>query len=404
MRLAVDAAAIAEQAFVLGYPLVLTDRTMAQATAVAQRDPGAMRAPVNELVVGRDTPDTLRIAAWLDVAAQPLVLSVPDTRGRFCMLWLRDAYNAVFATVGAQATDTAPQALGVLGPASHHVRLPDWLAPVPSPTRVVHLTGCVEAVGEPEEELLAWAGEAFALTPLGGSAAPPAPAGDTASALSPVEQVERMDAPTYFSELLRLVDDNPPEPAGRTLLEQLRELIAAPELRPDLERGLRRGRRAVAAAAAQLPRETVARWRIGIGNAGGDRVRRASTARAGLGADPATEALTARLDCDAAGRPLTGRSRYELCFAPEGIPPVHGFWSLTAHGPDASYSIGDRHGLALDLDGSLPIYLQSRPPARPRRSNWLPVPAGPFTIVLKLYWPAERALRLWTPPALTRTA
>ena len=72
---ALDAAAVAERAFVLGYPLVLTHRTMAQATAVTQRDPASMRAPVNQLVQGRDTPDTLRISAWLDLAAEPLVLS-----------------------------------------------------------------------------------------------------------------------------------------------------------------------------------------------------------------------------------------------------------------------------------------------------------------------------------------
>jgi hypothetical protein len=322
------------------------------------------------------------------------------------MLWLRDAYNAVFATVGAQMTEAPTRSWGVLGPACRHMKLPDRLSPLASPTRVVHLTGCVEAVGEPDDELLEWAEDGFALAPLDDDrAASPAPARRTPSALSPVEQIERMDAPAFFAELLQLVDDNPPDPSGRALLDQLRELTTTPELRPELERGFRRARRAVAAAAAQLPRETVARWRIGphgIGNRGADRMHRASAARTGLGDDPAAEALTARLDCDPEGRPLTGRERYELCFAPEGIPPVHGFWSLTARGADATYSIGDRHGLTLELDGSLPIYLQHRPPARRHCSNWLPVPAGDFTIVLKLYWPAEHALRHWTPPALTR--
>ena len=66
-------------------------------------------------------------------------------------------------------------------------------------------------------------------------------------------------------------------------------------------------------------------------------------------------------------------------------------------------SLGDRDGLTLDGDGSLPIHIQHDRPARARRSNWLPAPAGDFTLVLRLYWPREEVLdRRWTPPAVTR--
>ena len=137
--------------------------------------------------------------------------------------------------------------------------------------------------------------------------------------------------------------------------------------------------------------------------AGADGVRRASAARAGLGADPATDALSAWLDADVDGRPLSGEGRYLLRFAPGQAPPVHGFWSLTARADGTAYSIGDLRGLKLDLDGSLPIYIQHTPPARVRRSNWLPIPAGDFSIALSLYWPAEPALQHdWEPPALER--
>ena len=107
---ALDVAAVAEQAFVLGYPLLLSQRTMA-------------RAPVNQLVLTRDTPDTLRLSAWLDLAAEPLVLSVPDTSGRYYALWMRDAFNTVFSSIGARTTGTEPRDFGVLGPDSHAVRL-----------------------------------------------------------------------------------------------------------------------------------------------------------------------------------------------------------------------------------------------------------------------------------------
>lgn len=392
---AMDVAAVAERAFVLGYPLVLTKRTMA-------------RAPVNQLVLCRDTPDTLQLSAWLDLAAEPLVLSVPDTSGRYYALWMRDAFNTVFSSIGARTTGTEPRAFGVLGPDSHAVRLGSGLTTVASPTRVVHLAGCVEAVAERDDAVLDWARERFSLSPLshwrGLRPRRRAAAAPQRSDRSPVDEVERMDARAFFAELLRLAQDNPPDLDGRLLLDRLREIAAVPEYYPEVERGLRRGRAAVRAAARRGLGETSGHWTIAnVSDA--DHVRRASAARADLGVGPAREALSARLDADADGEPLTGERRYLLRFAPAQAPPVHGFWSLTARADSSAFSIGDLRGLRLDLDGSLPIYVQHRPPARVRRSNWLPVPSEGFSIVLSLYWPAEPALQhTWEPPALERVA
>src|SRR4051794_13796941 len=93
-----DVSTIAEKAFVLTYPLVLMSRIMAQATAVVAPEPDTMHAPINALVHARDTPDTLRSSGWLDLAPEPIILSVPDTRGRFYALWLRDAWNNLFVS------------------------------------------------------------------------------------------------------------------------------------------------------------------------------------------------------------------------------------------------------------------------------------------------------------------
>jgi hypothetical protein len=94
-----------------------------------------------------------------------------------------------------------------------------------------------------------------------------------------------------------------------------------------------------------------------------------------------------------------------LRFGPDAAPPVHGLWALSTHPAieGRSITLGDRDGLTLDGDGSLPIHIQHDRPARARRSNWLPAPAGDFTLLLSLYWPHEEVLtRRWTPPAVTR--
>jgi hypothetical protein len=382
---------------------------MAQATAVVAPEPGTMRAPVNALVHGRDTPDTLRISGWLDLAAEPIVLSLPATHGRYYAIWLRDAWNTVFASLGARTTGTEACAFALLGPRRHGVHVHPDLTPIAAPTRTVHVAGCIEAVGETDDE----ARDGFGLTPLSrwrGDHGPASPSFvDARDPVAPVEQVERMDARAYFLEVARLVDDNPPNLAGRAALDLLHEIGAwgspAPELQSSLERGVQRGSAAVRAEAERSPGETVGRWRVCDGRDVPEHLRRAGDARCGLRADPAADALPALLDSDADGRPLTGRGRYLLRFAPDAPPPVHGFWSLTtcAAGSGRAHSIGDLRGLTADRDGSLPIYIQHGPPARERRSNWLRAPRDAFSVVLRLYWPREEALqRRWSPPPVTR--
>ena len=112
-------------------------------------------APVNTLVCGRATPDTLRCSASLDLTAGPIVLSVPDTWGRYYALWLRDARGRVFASIGARTTGTGRHDFVVLGPGRHAARAPAGCTPILAPTRTVQLAGCLEAVGETDAEAIA---------------------------------------------------------------------------------------------------------------------------------------------------------------------------------------------------------------------------------------------------------
>jgi hypothetical protein len=119
--------------------------------------------------------------------------------------------------------------------------------------------------------------------------------------------------------------------------------------------------------------------------------------------DPIADVLHTILDTDSEGRPLSGEHRYRVRFGPDAAPPAHGFWSLSTRTDGQVHSIGDLHGLAIDLDGSLAIHIQHRPPRRERRSNWLPAPSDRFSVGLDLYWPAAEALqRRWSPPPVER--
>jgi hypothetical protein len=185
------------------------------------------------------------------------------------------------------------------------------------------------------------------------------------------------------------------------------------DLRRAVRRGAQRGLERVAAAAEAPPGEPVGSWRIrfGPGQFGTDYLARAGAACAGLEAGPAADELPALAHADGDGRPLSGRHRYVLRFAPGALPPVHAFWTLTTYddrqslvdNPVDRYSIGDWNGLALDPDGSLPIRIQHARPDAGFVANWLPSPPGRFNVLLRLCWPQQEVLdRKWIPPALAR--
>jgi hypothetical protein len=408
-----DAAAVCEDAYVFAYPLVLMEHARIQMTSVPAPEPTTLRAPPNQFVHARGRPGrgagTLSSSAWLDLALGPVVLSVPDTHGRYYLLSLIDMWTSVFASVGARTTGTGAGRYAIGLPGMHGSALPAGVLPITSPTRHVRIAGqtCVEH-GEAEADVRL-VEDGYRLTPLGDRCAAPV-AVDSAP---PAEQVDRLDAPAFFRMAARLLADNPPCARDRDVMERARRLglfsdaeVAwmggDPELQRAVAQGTIRGREIVRARAASAMGEVWGHWQIDYrrGRFGRDYLCRAAAARAPLGADVPEDALPALTHTDADGRPLTGSRRYVLRFSPNTPPPVHGFWALTV--PGAAVSLGDRDGLTVDDDGSLSILIQRDRPPRARRSNWLPAPPGDFALVLRLYWPRDEVLtRRWTPPAVT---
>jgi hypothetical protein len=138
-------------------------------------------------------------------------------------------------------------------------------------------------------------------------------------------------------------------------------------------------------------------------------LRRAVIALAGLGANLQEDAIYPQCFVDSSGRPLTGTERYVLRFASGQLPPANAFWSLTMYdsegfqvaNPINRFAIGDRDNLRRNADGSLELSIQNADPGPEQRSNWLPAPAGPFNVTMRIYWPANAVLDgTWTAPAV----
>src|SRR5579862_9257750 len=98
------------EAVIYGLPLVMMDLTLQNFTHA----PPPRGAPANQFLhekvfptasfkqVVRVNVDTLYSSAFLDLSQEPLMLSVPDTHGRYYLLPLFDAWTNVFATPGTR--------------------------------------------------------------------------------------------------------------------------------------------------------------------------------------------------------------------------------------------------------------------------------------------------------------
>src|SRR5438067_1512760 len=60
--------------------------------------------------------DTLESQAWLDLSKEPVILSVPDTHGRYYLMQLHDAWTNVFSSLGKRTTGTEKADFAIMGP------------------------------------------------------------------------------------------------------------------------------------------------------------------------------------------------------------------------------------------------------------------------------------------------
>lgn len=428
-----EARAAAADAFVFGYPLVLMDASR-DAFLRAPR-PNRRRARTNEFAHTWAFPDasfgslvggcadTLRSTAWLDLSAEPVVLGVPASDGRYYRMPMLSGWTDVFAAPGSRTTGDGQGAFAVIGP-EWDGRLPEGVGEIRSPTSMAWLVGRTQARSRRDYEHAHRFQAGLSLVPLSawGRSVPPAPMPvdlDAPMAPPPPEQVAAMDAAAFFGRLAGLLVENPPAAADAPALERFAALGLAPgafepssELADALDQGVRDGLAALRAM-RDRPAALTNGWAIDRdpGRHGTAYARRALAAMSELGADLPEDAVCPRTAVDAGGRPLCGCHRYVLHFAPGAAPPALGCWSLTMYdergrlvaNPLDRFALGDRDRLAGNPDGSLDLWLQHARPDPRRETNWLPAPAGPFSLVLRIHWPAPAVTGgTWSPPAVIR--
>ena len=380
-------------------------------------------------IVIRPNADTLYSSAWLDLKAEPVVLSVPAT-DRYFMLPMLSMWSDVFAVPGTRTTGpSSARTFLVTGP-GWNGEIPASMEVIKSPTRYVWFIGRTQTNGKADYENVWKIQDGYKLTLLSGwgkaDYTPPKGTVDPKVDMKtpPPEQVANMDAATFFARFAELLKDNPPNQVDYPTLHRMERIgirvgesfdlnAASPEIKDALERGAAEAKSTIAAEGNKASGGSGKGWsyRTNGGAYGVDYMFRAAIAEYGLGYNLPQDAIYPSVGTDSEGRPLDGSSSYILHFEKGKLPPVRAFWSITAYDKDGYFipnainrqAIGDRDKLVPNPDGSVDLYVQADSPGSDKEGNWLPVAKAPFNLLMRLYWPREEILNgTWTPPMVTR--
>jgi hypothetical protein len=434
-----EAAAIAQEAYIYLYPLILMDITRKQ---LANLDPNISfyGGPANAFthvrafpsadarIVVRPNFDTLYSSAWLDLTSGPVVVSHADTGGRYFLLPMLDMWTDVFASPGKRTSGTGA-ANFVLIPSGWSGNLPVGVERIDAPTPYVWIIGRTQTNGVKDYEAVHKVQDGYKITLLADWGKTPRKieqkidlAVDTKT--EPLKQINEMPAVGYFNYGAELMKENRPHITDWSIIARMKRIGLEPgkdfgdgRVSADiLARGAASGQKLMRDKLPTLAR-VINGWQMNtdtMGVYGNYYLKRAIVAMAGLGANQPDDAIYPINIADADGQPVMAENSYVLHFQKDELPPVGAFWSLTMYdaegfqvaNPINRFALGNRDPLKYNADGSLNLYIQNENPGSEMETNWLPAPKrGELGLTLRLYAPKpEVADGRWNPPAIKRSA
>ncbi|MDX1201038.1 DUF1254 domain-containing protein [Sinorhizobium medicae] len=442
-----EAKDIAEEGLIYGLPLVMNYAVM-QEFAV-DRNSGQFKAPFNEInnmhhvATPADTAiitpnsDTPYSFVWLDLRAEPMVLSVPAIdKDRYYSIQLIDGNTYNFGYIGTRATGTEPGDYLVVGP--------DWKGETPAGIKKVFRsttpftftairTQLFNRDDMPRVEKIQ---AGYTTQPLSAFLKQPAPPASPKIDFLPATTAGIKD--NFFQYLDASLQFVPETSRDKAIRARLAKIGIGPGKTFEFEDLSLEHKDAIRVAMKQgndkvdkwltNGNKTINGWNIGsfFGDEAffnGDWTMRAGAAKGGLYGNDAVEAMYPYTRTDTTGEPLDGsKHKYTITFAPGQLPPVNAFWSVTMYDGKSQFLVKnsiDRYlinspmlpGMKRAPDGSLTLYIQKDSPGADKEANWLPAPDGTIYLVMRLYWPKPTPPSIlpagegtWQPPGVKRVS
>ena len=430
---------IAVDTYLYLYPLLSMDITRLQSTNIeANKEFG--KGPMNTFVnvpayppadlkvVVRINFDTLYSIAWLDLTKGPLVVSAPDTDGRYYLLPMLDMWTDVFASPGWRTSGTQAGNF-LVTPPGWVGNAPAGIPPIAAPTPYVMIIGRTRTDGPQDYDAVHKIQAGYKVTPLSSWGKTPEPVTvkidpSVDMKTPPKIQVDTMTANKYFTYGAELLKLHPPHITDQPIIAQMKRIGIEPgksldisKLDPIVQKALASAPKdAQALMAWKVP--TLARvangWSVNtdtMGVYGNYYLKRALVSQFGLGANLPEDAIYPLNLADNTGKPLTGANKYTIHFAKGGTPPANAFWSITLYDSEGfqvgnvlnRFAVSSWMPFKTNADGSLDLYFQNESPGKDKEANWLPAPSGDFNLTMRLYAPKSDALTgKWNPPPVKK--
>jgi hypothetical protein len=412
-----EARAIAKDAYIFSYPLVLHYRTMyLQAVDRSAKEyvggfgeyrHYGMSTPENKDIV---TPNNNTPYSWaqVDLRAEPWVLTLPNTDGRYFTTQWDDMWGFVLDNPGTL--------LDGQDGGNFLLVSPNWEGPIPDGIKRV-VRGETDFLGTltrtglnglEDVPNLERTQQGYRLQPLSSFLGKPAPAAAPDIRWMPwMAGVEK--SIDFFGYVNFLLPFTKPHPLDKPTLDRMALIGIAPgrpwdpaTMDPVLKKAVEDG----ISDAEDLIKRTEAVTTDGAkffgtrAKIGTDYLGRTMGVYMGIFGNVSEQAVYQTWPTDADGNPLNAsNSRYTITFTPELVPQAKYFWSITMYSlPERllvdnaikRYSIGSQTPeLEKAQDGSITIYVQKDSPGADKEGNWLPAPAAPFFAVLRVYGPGE---------------
>jgi hypothetical protein len=410
-----EARSIAKEAFIYSYAPIASYGTWSKQATMPDapeyvggfntfRNYSQAFTPDNKDIVtpNNDTPYSW---AWLDLRAEPIVLSVPKvSKDRYYVMQLIDLFTYNFGYVGVRATGFDAGNYLIAGPGWNGGKPKGITKVMQAETEIVGILGRTSLNGPSDVKNVKAIQAKYRLTPLSAFLKTPAAKPTPMPDFPPYDpsKASSHDFIGYINFLLQFAQ--PTVPSEKDLMARFAKIGIAPGKPWDASTS---GPAMLAAidhgvADAKAEMAEVAKKTLSSNGLFGSReflkddyMTRAMGAEKGLFGNSIEEAWYGGFVGD-------GTQQTMLHFPAGQLPPAKFFWSLTLYtlpdrllyaNPLNRYSIGDRtKGLVYGKDKSLTIYLGQASPGKDKESNWLPTPEGKYSLVARVYGPEKAAM------------
>lgn len=407
---------IAKEAFIYGYPIVDNHNVIHK--YVLDKGNKEYKAPFNRIGHNRNVAspedkavvsmnvDTPYSFAWLDLRAEPVVLSIPQfEHDRYVSVELIDLYTYIVGYISPRTNGNAGGDFLVAGPGWQGEPPAGVKAIFHSPTQFLLALYRTQLFGADDLEnvhALQYQYRVRTLSEYLDAQAPPA--ATPFVQIKPIDVRKESESLQFFAILNAMLAYMPTLDDETDLRRRFAEIGIIPGAPFDpadeatqaaLVTGMQQGLIAMYGRARTV--RSSAEIFGSVEALKDDYLSRAVGALLGIYGNAAEEYLGVGYQADADGQPFDGNRKYRITFTPEALPPVGAFWSITAYNaskfllknPINRYVINSPMAPSLlkDPDGGFTLYLQYDSPGKDLEANWLPVSRDAFNLAFRTYQP-----------------